>query len=72
MFFRLYVLYKTIARHFRKDKIEFIVYKSNDGYIVHALAGNFSVYDNYGSTPEMAKEMARLRVKQYREDGEKQ
>jgi hypothetical protein len=48
----------------KKDAIKMRVFKDGNGYMVMASDDTYSVYNCYGSTEKMAKEMALLRLRQ--------
>jgi hypothetical protein len=56
-------LKSSYRQFFRKGEIELDVYPSGEGYKASAFDGKYGVYNNYGSTPEMAKEMALYKLK---------
>jgi phage-related protein len=49
---------------YRRGKIKIRVFKFGDSYEVMASDGTTSVWNCFGSTPEVAKEIARFRLKQ--------
>lgn len=53
-----------INRVFKMNRVKVNVYpRGEDSFVAHAFDGTYGVYNNYGSTPEKAKEMALWAVK---------
>jgi hypothetical protein len=73
LFFNLLVLIidlpKRIYRIFRPNWIDIEVMRMwDDTYVAIASDGHFTVYHNYGSTPEQAREMALWNLKKCYEE----
>jgi hypothetical protein len=62
IFSTIYFKYKNYTKHLKKEKIEIYVFSQGDGYISNAFEGKYGVYNIYGSTPEMAKELALFKL----------
>jgi hypothetical protein len=61
---RIIGLVRIIIRIFRPNWVDVVdIRTSEDTYIASAFDGTYGVYNNYGSTPEKAKEMALWNLK---------
>jgi hypothetical protein len=63
------VWFKNVVRYLRGDKLHIDIYPDGDGYKASAFDGYYGVYNNYGSTPEQAKEMALYKLKKLHAKG---
>jgi phage terminase large subunit len=63
-------LAKSIYRFFKPNWIDIVVVRTGeDTYVASAFDGTYGVYNNYGTTSEIAKEMALWNLKKcYEED----
>jgi hypothetical protein len=56
-------------RVFKMNRVEVSVHRrGEDSFVAHAFDGTYGVYNNPGSTPEKAKEMALLQLKKCYEE----
>jgi hypothetical protein len=61
--------WKNVYRIFRPNWIDVQVIRTDENeYVAIASDGKFTVYQNYGSTPEAAREMALWNLKKCYED----
>jgi phage terminase large subunit len=64
------VFVRIIIRIFRPNWVDIVVIRTaEDTYVASAFDGTYGVYNNYGSTPEAAKEMALWNLKKWYKDG---
>jgi hypothetical protein len=52
----------------KKNRIKIEVCEWHDGFRASAYDGKCSIHSCFGTTPEAAEEMARLKLKQFQED----